>query len=144
MLLPALVVVTALSLAATLAIRPNLLENYQHLPVLYVIPALVAASLVGIWRTGRAGNELGAFLCSCAYIALMMVGAAAAVYPNLLLSTTDPSLNITVFNAHSGEHSLQIGLIWWTFGMALAVGYFVFVYRMFRGKITAKLDGHGY
>ena len=144
LLLPALVVVTALSLAATLAIRPSLLQNYQHLPVLYLIPALVAASLIGIWRTGRAGNELGAFLCSCAYIALMLVGAAAAVYPNLLLSATDPSLNITVFNAHSGEHSLQIGLIWWSFGMAFAVGYFVFVYRMFRGKIAAKLGGHGY
>jgi cytochrome d ubiquinol oxidase subunit II len=141
---PALVAITALSLAATLYIRPGLLENYQRLPVLYAIPALVAFSLFGIWRLGRTGNERGAFLCSCAYIALMMVGAAAAVYPNLLVSTTDPALNITVYNAHSGEHSLEIGLIWWGFGMALAVGYFVFVYRMFGGKIAGKLDGHGY
>ena len=88
-----------------------------------------------------AGNERGAFLCSGAYLVLMLVGAAAAVYPNLLLSTTDPALNITVYNAHSGEHSLKIGLIWWSFGMALAIGYFVFVYRMFRGKIAA--GGHG-
>jgi cytochrome d ubiquinol oxidase subunit II len=41
-----------------------------------------------------------------------------------------------VFNAASGEHSLSVGLIWWSFGMALALGYFVFVYRMFRGKVN--------
>ena len=90
------------------------------------------------------GAELGAFLCSCAYLALMLVGAAAAFYPNLLVSTTDPARNITVYNAHSGLHSLHVGLIWWGFGMALAAAYFVFVYRMFRGKISAGTGGHGY
>jgi cytochrome d ubiquinol oxidase subunit II len=143
-LLPALALLTVVSLAATLAIRPELLDNYQHAPVLYAIPVLVAASLVGIWSMGRRGNERGAFLASCAYLVLMLVGAAAAVYPNLLTSTTDPSLNITVFNAHSGEHSLSVGLIWWGFGMALAIGYFVFVYRMFKGKISGTAGGHGY
>ena len=61
------------------------------MPLLYAIPALVAASLVGMWRLGRSGSERGAFLCSCAYLAAMLVGAAAAVYPNLLMSTTDPA-----------------------------------------------------
>jgi len=143
-LLPALVVITIVSLAATLLIRPGLLANYNQMPMLYAIPALVAASLIAMWRMGKSGNERGAFLCSCAYLVLMMVGAAAAVYPNLLVSTTDPALNITIYNAHSGEHSLAVGLIWWGFGMAIAVGYFVFVYRMFRGKVSASASGHGY
>ena len=141
---PALVVVTVVSLAATLSIRPSLLDNYQRAPVLDAIPALVAVSLWGIRSMGRRGNDWGAFLFSCSYLAGMLVGAAAAVYPNLLLSTTDPALNITIYNAHSGEHSLEIGLIWWSFGMALATGYFVFVYRMFRGKISTTSTGHGY
>jgi cytochrome d ubiquinol oxidase subunit II len=39
---------------------------------------------------------------------------------------------------------LGVGLVWWTIGMILVLGYFIFVYRMFRGKV--KLDGseHGY
>jgi cytochrome d ubiquinol oxidase subunit II len=134
---PVLAVLTAASLAATLAIRPGLLDNYQRAPVLYAVPALVAASLAGMWWFARTGDESLAFTSSCAYLALMMAGAAAAVYPNLLLSTTDPQRNITVFNAHSGWHALRVGLIWWSFGMLLAAGYFVFVYRMFRGKIAA-------
>ena len=71
----------------------------------------------------------------------MLVGAAVAEYPNLLISTVDASLSITVYNAHSGLHSLSIGLIWWGLGMALAIGYFIFVYRMFKGKVTS---GSGY
>jgi cytochrome d ubiquinol oxidase subunit II len=143
-LLPALAALTAVSLAATLYVRPTVLENYRRLPILYLIPIAVAASLIGIWRTSANGNERGAFLCSSAYLVLMLLGAAAAVYPNLLLSSTDPRWNITVYNAHSGEYSLSIGLIWWSFGMAIAIGYFVFVYRMFRGKISVSGDGHGY
>lgn len=141
---PFQVALTVISLVATLYIRPSLLANYEHFPFLYAIPVLVAASLVAIWWNDRKGNELAAFLSSCAYLIFMLVGAAAAVYPNLLLSTTDPALNITVYNAHSGEHSLSVGLIWWSLGLAIAIGYFVFVYRMFRGKVTLDSREHSY
>ena len=40
------------------------------------------------------------------------------------------------------HHGLSVGFYWWTIGMVLAIGYFVFVYRMFRGKV--RLDGEGY
>lgn len=140
---PGLVALTALSLIATLYIRPDLLNNYKRLPVLYVIPAAVAASLFSMWRASSRGQERAAFLSSCAYLIFMLVGAAAGVYPNLLASTTDPALNITVYNAHTGSYAMSVGLIWWSLGMAIAVGYFVFVYRMFRGKVTGGV-GHGY
>ena len=140
---PVLVLATLLSLAATLYIRPELLSNYNHLPVLYAIPVLVAASLFSMWSAARKGSELAAFLSSCAYLVFMLVGAAAAVYPNLLTSTTDPALNITVYNAHAGHYSMTVGLIAWGMGMAIAVAYFVFVYRMFRGKVAVP-SAHGY
>jgi cytochrome d ubiquinol oxidase subunit II len=143
-LFPALVLMTAISLAATLWIRPELLDNYQRLPLLYAIPLLVASSLFGMHAMGRSGNERGAFLCSCGYLVFMLLGAAAAVYPTLLRSTTDPALNITVYNAHSGEYALGVGLIWWSFGIAIAISYFVFMYRMFRGKVADAGSGHGY
>jgi len=92
----------------------------------------------------RRGDDRSAFLSSCVYLATMLVGAAVAVYPNLLTASTDPGLNITIYNAASGHRSLSIGLIWWSFGMLLAVGYFVFVYRMFRGKVRLEPGGHGY
>ena len=140
---PVVVALTGASLAATLYIRPDLLNNYKRWPVLYAIPALVAGCLFEMWRERARGKERAAFLSSCGYLAFMLVGAAAGVYPNLLTSTTDPTLNVTVYNAHAGHYALSVGLIWWSLGMAIAVGYFVFVYRMFRGKVTAT-SRHGY
>ena len=144
LLWPAVAVLTLVSVPATLAIRPGLLTNYRAVPVLFVIPLGVAASVVGAWTSRRRGRDRAAFLSTAAYLVLMLVGAAAAVYPNLLLSTTDPRLNITIENAHSGGHALAVGLVWWGLGMLVAVGYFVFVYRMFRGKVEAGVGGHGY
>jgi len=127
------VVLTIVSLVATLSIRPELADNYNRVPLLYLIPIGVAASLAA---TRFVPAERSAFVASCVYLALMLGGAAAAVYPNLLISSSESALNITVHNAHSGEYALRVGLVWWTLGMAVAVGYFVFVYRMFAGKIT--------
>jgi len=134
---PALALVTLLSLWATLSVRPELLTNYRRYPFLFVIPVAVALSLAAMFLHRRRSNDKAAFLASSTYLIFMLVGAAAAVYPNLLMSTTDPRLNITVYNAAAGSYSLSFGLIWWSFGMALALGYFVFVYRMFRGKVAA-------
>lgn len=135
---PVLLIVTLLSLWATLAIRKELLDNYYRYPVLFVIPVAVAASLIVVFFFQRRNQDKAAFLGSGAYLVFMLVGAATAVYPNLLISTTDPTLNITVYNAATGIHSLSIGLIFWGFGMLLALGYFVFLYRMFKGKVASQ------
>jgi len=141
LLWPALVLVTAVSLWATIEIRPELLENYREYPVMFVIPAAVIAGLAAMAWYRQKGNDRGAFLSSCSYLVFMLVGAAAALYPNLLLSSTDSSLNITVHNAASGDYAMSVGLIFWGLGMALAVGYFVFIYWMFRGKVGAESTG---
>src|SRR5258707_12261143 len=45
LLWPVLVLVTLVSLAATLAVRPDALTNYRRYPTLFLIPAAVALSL---------------------------------------------------------------------------------------------------
>jgi cytochrome d ubiquinol oxidase subunit II len=65
----------------------------------------------------------------------MLAGAAAALYPTVLPASGDPSRSLTIFNAAAGRHALSVGLWWWTGGILLAVGYFVLVYRMSRGKV---------
>jgi cytochrome d ubiquinol oxidase subunit II len=135
LLWPVVVVLSIAALAATLAIRPHLLDNYRAGPVGWTIPVLVAAGLAGIVYFTRAGRELAAFLSSCLYIAATLGGAAFALYPALLPSSADPRDGLTIYNASAGEASLSFGLVWWGIGMAIAVGYFVIVYTMFRGKV---------
>jgi len=136
--------VTVVSLIASIIARPDALSNYRSHPVLWIIPLIVLASLSGIVYGSRRRQDRKAFACSASYLAFMLAGAAVALYPRLLPSTNDPSRDITIQNALSGPHTLQVGLIWWIFGMLLAVTYFVIVYRMFRGKVSLETGAYGH
>ncbi len=76
------------------------------------------------------------------YITMMLVGAVFALYPLVLPASTDPAYSLTIYNSAAGHHGLVVGLTWWLLGAVIAVGYFVFIYRMFRGKV--QLEGGGY
>ncbi|HUN86968.1 MAG TPA: cytochrome d ubiquinol oxidase subunit II [Terracidiphilus sp.] len=135
-----LIGLTVISLRATIQVRPESLDNYSNYPITYVVPVGVVASLIAIWFWNRSGEPMKAFLASSFYLFLMLAGACWGVYPTLLPATTGSDRDITLSRALSGPHTLAVGLVWWSFGMALAVGYIVFVYSRFRGKVDA--DGH--
>lgn len=140
---PLLVVVTLASLIATLVVDPQLRQNYANYPLWYGIPVLVAASLATIiWAIARRRERMG-FLASGVYLIAMLGGAAVGLYPKLLPASTDAANSLTIQNAASSQQALQIGLYWWLPGIALAIGYFVFIYGTFRGKVVAG-EGHGY
>ena len=144
LLLPVLLIVTLLSLVATLSIRPEWLANFKSLPLGYVIPVGVAACLAWMFVSYKQRNDRNAFLASAGYIVLMLVGAVYAVYPNVLPASTGAQFNLTIANSVSGAYGLKVALIWFSVGIVLALGYFTFVYRMFKGKVAVEGDEHGY
>ena len=143
---PVQLLLTIVSLVATMYIRPGVLANFGKWPVGYVIPLVVAGSLVYLLVAQRQRNDKGAFLASCGYIVGMLVGAAFALYPIVLPASTDPAYSLTIHNTATGAHGMQVGLVWWSLSMILAAIYFIFVYRMFRGKVRVEegASGHGY
>lgn len=131
---------TCISLVATYFIRPEVMRNYGEHRIGLVIPVAVFGSLaVMLWANPK-GKEKLAFAASSVYISGMLVGAAFALYP-VLLPARDREYSLTVHNAAAGAHGLHVGLAWWTLGAVLAVGYFLFIYRMFRGKVQLG-EGH--
>jgi cytochrome d ubiquinol oxidase subunit II len=132
----AVLVLTVVSLVATIAVRPETLENYYHYPVTFIVPVGVLASLAAIRLWNNRGEPVKAFLASSVYLFFMLAGACWGLYPTLLPSSTRSGFDITMDRALSGPHTLAVGLAWWLFGMALAVTYVVFVYSRFRGKVT--------
>jgi cytochrome d ubiquinol oxidase subunit II len=118
------------------SIRPGVFGNFRMQPILFVLPAAAIGSLFAIRTLMRRRREWASFIASSIFLAAMLSGAAAALYPVLLPAINDPSLSVTVFNAAAGRHALTVGLVWWTFGILLAVVYVVFVYRTFRGKVS--------
>jgi cytochrome d ubiquinol oxidase subunit II len=123
------------SLVATLWIRSALLGNFRAHAAGWIFPAVVATALSAVPFFVRRRNDLAAFVASLLYLAGMLGGAAFALYPALIPASGDPAYSITIFNAHTGTYSMRAGLVWWSLGLMLAAGYFIFLYRSFRGKV---------
>jgi cytochrome d ubiquinol oxidase subunit II len=142
---PALLVLTLLSLIATLSIRPEVLRNFKLAPIGYIIPFAVFGSVVLMFLFTRRGNDKGAFLASSTYLTMMLVGVAFALYPIILPASTGEQFNLTIANSVTSAYAMKVALVWWTFGIIIALGYFVYVYRMFKGKVSLTGSGeHGY
>src|SRR6266536_2562532 len=108
---------TIVSLPASIAARPDALEKYREYSVLFIVPIVVLLAIIGVSYFSRKEDDHKAFACSCLYLAFMLVGAAVALYPHLLPSSDNPSSDITIEKALSRPHTLHVGLIWWAFGM---------------------------
>jgi cytochrome d ubiquinol oxidase subunit II len=131
---------TCIGLVATYFIRPDVMTNYENHMIGFLVPIVVFTSLgVMLWANPK-GKEKLAFVASSLYIAGMLVGAAFALYP-VMLPARDRQYSLTIHNTAAGSHGLSVGLVWWSFGAVLAVAYFVFIYRMFRGKVQLG-EGH--
>jgi cytochrome d ubiquinol oxidase subunit II len=130
-----LVLMTIASLAAVLYVRPTILDNYYYLPVGWLIPIGVVASLAGIKYFNMKGDDKKAFLASSVYLAMMLGGAVYGLYPNVL-PALDPAYSLTIHNAKAGTYGLSVGLIWWTIGIIIALAYFTFLFRTFKGKVA--------
>jgi len=133
---------TTISLVATIFVRPASLDNYFHYPLTFVVPFGVIASMTAVWLFNRGGQVVRAFLSSCVYLFFMLAGACWGLYPTLLPASTGADRDITLVKAISGPHTLAVGLAWWSVGMLLAIGYVVFVYTKFRGKVDLQAADH--
>ena len=139
---PLQLLLTVVGLIATVSIRPGVLDNYKHHAIGFLIPVLVFVALAVMMHGMLKRADKMAFVASALYIVGMLVGAAFALYPVVLPSSSDPALSLTIYNTAAGEHGLTVGLTWWILGMILALGYFTLLFRMFKGKV--RLEGEGY
>jgi cytochrome bd ubiquinol oxidase subunit II len=137
----AVAAVTAIVTAVTFKIQPQIKANLTSWPWGVIFPLLAVAGLAGVQFEIIKRDEHKAFLASSAYLAGMLTSVVFGLYPNVL-PARNPIYSLTVSTAKAADYGLKIGLIWWLFGIALAIGYFVFVYRNFAGKVSLDKDPH--
>jgi cytochrome d ubiquinol oxidase subunit II len=121
---------------------PHLSDMFRSNPAWFIVPLLAVLCIANIPRLVSKRNYRAAFIFSSLTVSLLLILVAIELYPNLLLSTVDPKYNIDIYNAASSTKSLQIMLTIAAIGTPLVIGYTIFVYKTFSGKV--KLDETSY
>jgi cytochrome d ubiquinol oxidase subunit II len=141
---PVMLILGVVATFATLKIQPLIFDNLAHRywawPLLILVPILLVYSLYAL----RKEQELPAFLASAGYIVCLLAATASGAYPLILISTISPAFSVTVHNGAAGALGLEIGFIWWGIALILAIGYFVHMFRSFRGKVDLESGGYGH
>jgi cytochrome d ubiquinol oxidase subunit II len=139
--------VLATSAAAIIAvsiIRPAVWSNYLAHPLGFIFVVAGLAALAGMFYFRSAHNDTNAFLASALFIAGMAASTAFGLYPNMLPASTNPEYSLTIYNTATSAYGLWVGLVWWTLGMILTAGYFIYLFHSFKGKVKLPAEGEGY
>ena len=75
-------------------------------------------------------------------IGLLLISGAVGMYPNMLISTTDQSYNLTVHNSAAADNTLEVMLVAAVIGIPLVLLYTSGVYYFFRGKVELGPDSY--
>jgi cytochrome d ubiquinol oxidase subunit II len=138
----AVALLTAVVTLATFRVQPLVLHNLSTYLWGWVFPDLALAGLIAMLVFILRGDDLKAFLSSCAFIAGMLTSAVFGIYPYVLPSNTDPRLGLTIANTQTAPYGLSVALVWFIPGMLLVLAYSVFIYRHFAGKVRLEEDGY--
>jgi cytochrome d ubiquinol oxidase subunit II len=122
---------------ATAIVRKEIVSNGLGRPLSIVFVLMMVGGLCGVFRYLRQARELAAFLASSAFLLGLMGVTMTGTYPYWLYSTIDPAFSLTAPKTVAASYGLQTGLIWWLFGIAPAIGYFFFLYRSLRERISS-------
>lgn len=129
------------------AFYTNLYKNYVLMPVLFIIPVIALAGLIGVKVSLKAHKIFQAWACSALFIIGVTFFGVSGMFPGMLISSLDPLATLTAFNSASSALTLKIML-----GVALVMVpivliYQFWMYRLFSHKLDSKeivKDTHSY
>jgi cytochrome d ubiquinol oxidase subunit II len=129
---------------ATAWLRPEIFTNLLDRPWFLAFAVLMLGGVVGVFYFLRRGRELAAFLSSVSFLLGLLGATMAGIYPVWLRSTLDSAYSLTAENSAARSYGLQVALVWWVVGIALAGAYFVNLFHSNRGKVDIHTEGHSY
>ena len=134
-----------LYLAATLATffsAPYLFNSILGNPLFWVLIVLLFVAIIYI-PVGLKSKKFGlTFLSSSVMIAAMILLMALSLFPRLVPSNINLDYSLTIYNASSTPRTLTTMLIIALIGMPFVVGYSIFIYRVFKGKVVINHDSY--
>lgn len=136
------IVTFSLTSLYTLVFIPGVTDNFKSQPIFFVLPVLAFLAVANVPRLVSKQRYRIALVFSSLTMAFLLMLVAFQLYPTLLISTINPKYNVTIYNAASSQKSLGIMLTIVLIGAPLLAGYFLFLYKIFKGKVM--LDESSY
>jgi cytochrome d ubiquinol oxidase subunit II len=125
-------------------VRPELIVGVVHRPLVAMAVIVALAGGAAILTGFHGHRERRAFMGSWLLIVGLLGAGAAAMFPFILYSTLGAENSMTAFNSSASYDSLVVAIVWWPIALALALGYFFFILRFYRGKVRTSQDTQGY
>jgi cytochrome d ubiquinol oxidase subunit II len=138
----AFVLLFALVTLYALLYIPHLSDGVRANVALFGVPVLAILAIANIPRLVSKQRYIRAFIFSSVTVGLLLVTAALELYPVIILDSSGAGNSITVYNGVASNKSLGIMLTFVAIGGPMAVGYTVFVYKTFWGKV--RMDEFSY
>ncbi len=120
---------------ATLVLVPRAIENFKGHPWAWGVVLLSVLAVANIPRAIYLGRPGYAFVSSSATIAALVFLFGIALFPNLIVSSTDPRYSLSIYNAASSPRTLGIMAAIAALGIPFVVTYTAVIYWTFRGKV---------
>ena len=125
---------------ATWAVRSDFFARMLHQPLGWLGMLGVIGGLATVFVSLARERESQALIGSCAFISGLMISGAAGVFPFMLRSTLDPKYSLSAYQTAADGHGLALALVWWPIAFCFAVGYFLFIFRYYGGKVKPTED----
>ena len=94
----------------------------------------VLAVIAAAWSLGS-DHDGWAFTASTGAIGLTVASLFVQLFPNVMVSSTKAAYTLTVSNSASGSYALKVMTVVAVLFLPLVLGYQVWSYRVFRGRI---------
>ena len=131
-----------LATLATFFSAPYLFNGVLKNPLFWILFVLLFLSIISIPVAVKARKYGRAFLSSSVMIAMMILLVAVSLFPRLVPSSIDLAKSLTIYNSSSTPRTLTTMLIIALIGMPIVVGYTIFIYRVFKGKVVINKDSY--
>jgi len=136
------VILYIIATLATFFTAPYLFNGVLKNPLFWILFVLLFLSIVYIPVAVKAQRYGRAFLSSSVMISVMILLIALSIFPRLVPSSIDLANSLTIYNSSSTPRTLTTMLIIALIGMPIVVGYTIFIYRVFKGKVVINKDSY--
>lgn len=112
------------------------LQHFMQYPWMWLAPIVALGGFTMAWLLGKGQSRMVAFLFSCLGVVGTALSVGFALFPFLLISSTNPGSSLTLWDASSSHSTLLLSFWITVIFLPIVLLYTRFVYRIIWGSIT--------